>query len=138
MLRARTHTHKLQRGFLHVFDTVGLGCNMKDRLTPLQPCKTYQMAQNGGPFWLPCSVGVFFIGETLSKDQPIIILISNTLLSLIMLPQPFSYTHMLRWNHLLQQHMGLREEVGGQRENALEWGGSCFCWVIVFLNRCFK
>lgn len=60
MLRARTHTHKLQRGFLHVFDTVGLGCNMKDRLTPLQPCKTYQMAQNGGPFWLPCSVGGFF------------------------------------------------------------------------------
>lgn len=60
MLQARTHTHKLQRGFLHVFDTVGLGCNMKDLLTPLRPCKTYQMAQNGGPFWLPYSVGCFF------------------------------------------------------------------------------
>ena len=50
-----THTHTVRRGFLHVFDTVGSGCTMRDLLTPLHPCNTHQMAQNGGPVGLPCS-----------------------------------------------------------------------------------
>lgn len=119
-------THMLHTGFPHVFDTVGSGCNMKDLLTPLHPCKTYQMAQNGGPFWLPCSPG--FLGEMLSKGQPIIIL-SNTLHSFVITFQFQSYIHTHTcWGkttslHLLLQHMGLREEVGGQEEKASGWEG---------------
>ena len=58
-IHTSTHTHTLthtvRRGFLHVFDTVGSGCTMRDLLTPLHPCNTHQMAQNGGPVGLPCS-----------------------------------------------------------------------------------
>lgn len=51
-----THTHTYCReGFSTCLAQGGSGCTMRDLLTPLHPCKTYQMAQNGGPFWLPCS-----------------------------------------------------------------------------------
>lgn len=128
-------THMLHTGFPHVFDTVGSGCNMKDLLTPLHPCKTYQMAQNGGPFWLPCSPG--FLGEMLSKGQPIIIL-SNTLHSFVITFQFQSYIHT-------HTHAEVKPPPCTSSFSTWVWGrkwegkkrrpqgerGVCLCWVLV-------
>lgn len=73
--------------------------------------KTYQMAQNGGLFCLPCSPGLK--GEMLSKDQPIILLLcAPTHLELTRDPLSVSFynPHMPP----LWQHMGLKQEVGGE------------------------
>lgn len=122
-------------GFLHVFDTLGSGFTTTDLLTLTHwPSETYQMAQNGELFGLPCSAGLSSSHTLQRKSQPMLIVITgipNSALNVV----PFTHTHTHSLSNACwgekkrgkkitspppvlqqQQHVCSRKEVGGFEE----------------------